>query len=94
MENWFPLPIAGIPKFTPTDVIDILVVAFLIYQFLLIIRGRRAAHVLMGLCILAAIYGLALWANRRTSLAHALLWANIAWASWAFGKKGLHGVIC
>jgi diadenylate cyclase len=63
MENWFPLPIAGIPKFTPTDVIDILVVAFLIYQFLLIIRGRRAAHVLMGLCILAAIYGLALWAK-------------------------------
>ena len=63
MENWFPLPIAGIPKFTPTDVIDILVVAFLIYQFLLIIRGRRAAHVLVGLCILAAIYGVALWAK-------------------------------
>jgi diadenylate cyclase len=63
MENWFPLPIAGIPKFTPTDVIDILVVAFLIYQFLLIIRGRRAAHVLMGLCILAGIYGLAVLAK-------------------------------
>jgi hypothetical protein len=26
---------------------------------------------------------LALWANRRTSLAHALVWAIIAWASWA-----------
>jgi diadenylate cyclase len=63
MENWFSFPIAGIPKFTPTDVIDILVVAFLIYQFLLIIRGRRAAHVLVGLCILAAIYGVALWAK-------------------------------
>jgi hypothetical protein len=26
--------------------------------------------------------GLALWANRRTSLAHALVWATIAWSSW------------
>ena len=63
MGHSFPFPIAGIPKFTPTDVIDILVVAFLIYQFLLIIRGRRAAHVLVGLCILAAIYGVAVWAK-------------------------------
>lgn len=63
MVQWFPLPITGIPKFTLTDVIDILVVAFLIYQFLLIIRGRRAAHVLVGLCILAAIYGVAVWAK-------------------------------
>jgi diadenylate cyclase len=63
MVHWLPFPIEGIPKFTPTDVIDILVVAFLIYQFLLIIRGRRAAHVLVGLCFLAAIYGLAVWAK-------------------------------
>jgi diadenylate cyclase len=63
MGHWFQFPPAGIPKFTPTDAIDILVVAFLIYQFLLIIRGRRAAHVLVGLCILAAIYGAAVWAK-------------------------------
>src|SRR5271170_1678634 len=63
MVNFFPFPLAGIPKFTPTDVIDILVVACLIYQFLLIIRGRRAAHVLEGLCILAAIYVVAVWAK-------------------------------
>ncbi len=63
MGSWFQFPITGIPTFTLTDVIDILVVAFLIYQFLLIIRGRRAAHVLVGLCILAGIYGLAVWAK-------------------------------
>src|ERR1700676_786712 len=63
MVNWFPFPLAGIPKFPPTYVFHILVVAFLIYQFLLIIRGRRAAHVLVGLCILAAIYGAAVWAK-------------------------------
>src|SRR5450432_4138344 len=37
-------------------VVDIILVAFLIYQFLMIIRGRRAAHVLTGLWILAAVY--------------------------------------
>jgi diadenylate cyclase len=63
MGHWFQFPPAGIPKFTPTDALDILVVAFLIYQFLLIIRGRRAAHVLVGLCILAAIYAAAVWAK-------------------------------
>ncbi|HEY3743315.1 MAG TPA: diadenylate cyclase CdaA [Bryobacteraceae bacterium] len=35
---------------------DILVVAFLIYQFLMIIRGRRAAHILTGLWMLAVVY--------------------------------------
>jgi diadenylate cyclase len=58
MVHWFQFP-----KFTPTDALDILVVAFLVYQFLLIIRGRRAAHVLVGLCILAAIYLAAVWAK-------------------------------
>jgi diadenylate cyclase len=63
MVRWFPFPLTGVPKPTPTDIVDILVVAFLIYQFLLIIRGRRAAHVLVGLCIMAAIYGAAVWAK-------------------------------
>ena len=35
---------------------DILLVAFLIYQFLMIIRGRRAAHILTGLWMLAVVY--------------------------------------
>lgn len=63
MVHWFQFPPSGIPKFTPMDAVDILVVAFLIYQLLLIIRGRRAAHVLVGLGILAAIYLAAVWAK-------------------------------
>jgi diadenylate cyclase len=63
MVRWFPFPLTGVPKPTPTDIIDVLVVAFLIYQLLLIVRGRRAAHVLVGLCILAGIYGAAVWAK-------------------------------
>ena len=35
---------------------DIFLVAFLIYQFLMIIRGRRAAHILTGLWMLAIVY--------------------------------------
>lgn len=61
MVRWSPFPLTGVPLPTLTDVIDILLVAFLIYQLLLIIRGRRAVHVLVGLCILAAIYAAAVW---------------------------------
>jgi len=57
----FSLPV--IPKLTFTSVIDILVVAVLIYQFLMIIRGRRAAYVLSGLWILAIAYLVAMYAH-------------------------------
>ncbi len=36
--------------------VDILAVAVLIYQFILVVRGRRAAHILTGVIVLAAIY--------------------------------------
>jgi diadenylate cyclase len=49
-----------IPKLTFTSVIDILAVAILIYQLLLIVRGRRAAYVLSGLWVLTVIYLIAL----------------------------------
>jgi diadenylate cyclase len=50
-------------KFTPLAALDILAVAFLIYQFIVIVRGRRAAHVLTGLWILVVIYLIAVWAH-------------------------------
>lgn len=40
----------------PNDVIDILAVAFVIYQILLLLKGTRAFHVLTGLVLLAAAY--------------------------------------
>src|SRR5437016_5923645 len=52
-----------VPKLTLTAVVDILAVAILIYQFILIVRGRRAAHVLTGLWILGLIYLMAVWAR-------------------------------
>jgi diadenylate cyclase len=55
----FTLPV--IPKLTITSVIDILAVAVLIYNVALLLRGRRAIHVLSGLWILALVYLVAVW---------------------------------
>ena len=52
-----------IPKLTITSVIDILVVAILIYQLLLIVRGRRAAYVLSGMWVLTVVYLIAMYAR-------------------------------
>lgn len=46
-------------KMTVVTVIDILVVAFLIYQAMMIVRGRRAAQILSGLLLLGLIYSAA-----------------------------------
>ena len=50
-----------LPRLTVTSAIDILVVAVLIYQFLYMIRGRRAVFVLLGICILGIVYALAIF---------------------------------
>ena len=41
--------------------VDILVVAFLIYQALMIVRGTRAGHILIGILIMVAVYVVALY---------------------------------
>jgi diadenylate cyclase len=51
------------PQMTVTSVIDILAVAILIYELLLIVRGTRAAQILLGIGTLALIYGLAVYAH-------------------------------
>jgi diadenylate cyclase len=58
-NSW--LPFAALPKFTITTAFDILIVAILIYQFILIVRGRRAAHILAGVGILALVYVGSIW---------------------------------
>jgi len=51
------------PKLTVLSLVDILVTAFLIYQILMIVRGRRAEHVLTGIWVLVLAYLVALWAR-------------------------------
>jgi len=57
------LTLPTLPHLTVTSVIDILAVAVLVYQFILMVRGRRAAHVLTGLCMLVVIYLIAVWTH-------------------------------
>ncbi len=40
----------------PTDFVDILVVAFLVYQALMVVRGTRAGHILLGILVMVALY--------------------------------------
>ena len=49
-----------IPRLTVTAVIDILAVAFVIYQLLEIVRGTRAAHILVGILAVVITYEIAL----------------------------------
>ena len=46
-----------------TAVIDILVVAFLVYQCLMVVRGTRAGHILAGILVMVALYAVSLWAG-------------------------------
>src|SRR6266567_2523312 len=55
------IPRPHIPSITPATILDILAVAYLIYQFISIVRGRRAAHILGGLSILVLVYLFAVW---------------------------------
>ncbi|MBI4890777.1 MAG: TIGR00159 family protein [Acidobacteria bacterium] len=45
------------PRLTPTAILDILLMALLIYQGILLIRGRRAAHILSGIAVVMVVYG-------------------------------------
>ncbi len=60
-SNSVPLAFIALPSLTPRGVIDILVVAFLVYQGLMIVRGTRAGHILVGILIMVALYVIALY---------------------------------
>ena len=60
-----------LPKLTLMGALDILVVAFLIYELILIVRGTRAAHILAGILTLIIIYNLSTWL--RLDLLHSIL---------------------
>jgi diadenylate cyclase len=49
------------PRLTLTAALDILLVAFLIYQFFMIVSGRRAANILGGVGVLVLVYLGSLW---------------------------------
>jgi diadenylate cyclase len=62
MKRFLHLPLS-LPSLTAASIIDILVVAFLIYQCLMVVRGTRAGHILAGILVLVLLYTTALWAG-------------------------------
>ena len=58
-----PLAQVTWPRPTITSLIDIAVVAVVIYQLLLIVRGTRAGHILVGILILVFMYVVSVWAG-------------------------------
>jgi diadenylate cyclase len=55
-----------LPELSPSAIVDILAVAFLIYQFLLLVKGTRAAPMLAGVGVLATAILVARIADLRT----------------------------
>src|SRR5438045_6669919 len=51
------------PRLSVAGVLDIVVVAFVIYQLLMIVRGTRAGHVLVGILTLVLAYVVSVWAG-------------------------------
>ncbi len=52
-----------LPPLTWAAAIDILIVALVIYQLLLVVRGTRAAHILAGILMVGLLYGVSILAN-------------------------------
>jgi len=52
-----------LPELTLSGIIDIVIVAFLLYQALLVVRGTRAGHILLGILMMVFLYGVAVWAG-------------------------------
>ncbi len=48
--------LSGLPAIRLIDVLDVLVVAFIVYWILLFIRGTRAVQILLGLLVLLAMF--------------------------------------
>jgi diadenylate cyclase len=53
----------SLPELDATGAIDILVVAFLVYQCLMVVRGTRAAPILLGIVVIVCLYLVAVWAG-------------------------------
>src|SRR3974390_1756607 len=58
-----PQYLPALTELTLTGVIDILIVAFLLDQSLLVVRGTRAGHILVGILMMVFLYGVAVWAG-------------------------------
>jgi len=55
--------LSSLPTLTLNGIVDILVVAALVYQALMVVRGTRAGHILVGILIVVLLYAIAVWTD-------------------------------
>src|ERR1700680_4215209 len=53
----------ALPNLSLNAIIDMLIVAFLVYQALMVVRGTRAGHILLGILMMVSLYAIAVWAG-------------------------------
>jgi diadenylate cyclase len=73
--------VPSLPNLNLLTVLDILAVAVLIYQLLMIVRGTRAGHILIGILTMVVIYAVSVWAGLealRSMLAYIVPYTGIA----------------
>src|SRR5579864_8193354 len=51
----------AMPNLSVNAIIDMLIVAFLVYQALMVVRGTRAGHILLGILMMVSLYAIAVW---------------------------------
>jgi len=56
----------SIPRLTWISVLDILIVAFIIYQLLVLIKGTRAVQMALGLTLIVAFFYFSRWSRLET----------------------------
>lgn len=73
---------SDLPSLSITTVIDIVAVTVLLYNFVLVLRGRRAMHVLSGMAVLVLVYLASVWLHLQ--LLSTVLAALSPFAGFAF----------
>lgn len=72
---------SSLPKLSVISIIDILLVAFLIYEFFMLIRGRRASQLLAGVAVFLVIYLLSI--RLGLELLHSILAVVVPYTAFA-----------
>ena len=81
MHTWMSPLTNAFSKLTVSAVVDILLVAILVYQLIMVVKGTRAAQVLAGIAVMLLVYLVAAWAQLellRSVLAAAVPYTAIA----------------
>jgi len=62
MKQWLRF-LHSTPTLSITGIVDLLVVAVVVYQCLMVVRGTRAGHILVGILVVVGLYAVAAWAG-------------------------------